>query len=1294
MTRQLCKPRACSLHPQSILRQGCLLAFFLPFLSTAALMAQATNFEVGTTVQRSSVKHLGVNLAGDNFYDSGQMFRNLIFGNPGFEGETWQTIMQCVAVTATSCTDSNIYNVWPANFLQGATFQVISGTALGVTGTITSSTAASFSGNIGVIFNFAATSTPLPVNSWLIVQMTVPGNAQAGWWPTVNGGATLSTDTTDIAPDSPGKQALAINASGSGQSASVDSYFDSTAGRSFVQLNGTYTLAFKAKGLGGNNQLNISVIRQLPTATNETLFNQTVTLTGQWQDYTYTFNAAEDGTFIGTVALSFALAGASMYLDDASLTEAAAPGNPTAYRNAVVNTLKSLQPGVLRYMTLTDYGTSLDNVIAVPFARQRAGWSPQATEQDEVPMGLEEFLVLCQTVGAEPWYTMPGGISPADMQNLIQFLAGDASTAYGAKRAALGQSAPWTTVFPVIHLELGNEMWNGIYEGEGIADPAVYGTRTATIFAAARSAASFNASNFDLIMGSQAVNPGWTQQELAASSGYDSVDAAPYLFNSFNDSSSNEAIFGPMFAQPEEVDSNASGYMAQQAQAASGASTPANLAVYEVNLSTTTGTAAQSVVNQVVGGLGAGIAVADHMLLMIRDLGITTQAMFALTEWENSFSNPANANETMPLWGSVIDMGGETNLKRPQYLAEQLANSAILPTMLTTTVSGANPTWNQPQSTNDSIQLANAHYLQSFAFTDGTHYSVVVFNLSRSGALPVTFSGANAPTGSVLISQFTSANLTDNNESATTTTPVVSGAKQTSIASFNPATPYSLPPYSMTVFLWPGEALPASTTTLQASPAFATTGQSVTLTATVSSQTSTNIPAGTVTFLNGSTTLGTATLNASGLAAFTTTSLPVGSDSITASYGGDPNDTASTSESVPVTIAASLIVTNTALTASAATIGPGQSVTFTATVSPLTGSNVPAGTVAFFDGTTSLGTAPLNASGVATFSTTTLALSNHSITASYGGDSKDAGSVSGAVSVSVAIAPLATTTALAVSATQVTVGQSVTFTATVSPQSGANVAAGTVTFLDGTTTLGTAPLNATGVATFTTTALAAGSNSITAAYGGDNNDLPSTSTAVMISVASAVAPSYMMAVSSSTLNLTAGQASNLTITLTPANGFDMQINLGCSGMPTGVTCTFTPAAVTPSGAPITSSVSILAASQAALVPNPASHGAPGGRLAYGWVMPWGFISLVRLGRKRKRSPAFAWSFRAAAYAFLIAGSLLVSGCGGGSSSTGGSGSVTGSGSTAPTSTTFTLTIISTAPGTQAQSAQITVSVQS
>jgi hypothetical protein len=399
---------------------------------------------------------------------------------------------------------------------------------------------------------------------------------------------------------------------------------------------------------------------------------------------------------------------------------------------------------------------------------------------------------------------MAGETTPQDMQNLIEFLGGSSSTPYGAKRAALGQSAPWTSVFPKIHIELGNEMWNYAMTGEAIPDPVVYGHRATLIFAAARASASYKPGSFDLIMGSQAVNPSYTQQELANSSGYDSVDVAPYLFYSLNDYSSDEAIFGPMFAQPEQTDSTSKGYMAQQAQtAATAGKTPAELAIYEVNLSTVSGTAPQQVVNQVVGGVGAGIAVANHMLLMLRDLGITTQNMFNLPEYLNGFTNTAKGGgESTPLWGSVIDMGGPTNVARPTYLAEQLANSAILPTMLATTVTGANPTWNQPLSKNDDvnrIQLANAHYLQSFAFTDGTRSSVVVINLSRSGSLPVTFSGANAPNGNVLISQLTSAKPTDNNEGLTSHAPVVN-TKQATVSNFNPATPYSLPPFSMTVF--------------------------------------------------------------------------------------------------------------------------------------------------------------------------------------------------------------------------------------------------------------------------------------------------------------------------------------------------------------------------------------------------------------------------------------------------------------------------------------------------------------
>ena len=89
-----------------------------------------------------------------------------------------------------------------------------------------------------------------------------------------------------------------------------------------------------------------------------------------------------------------------------------------------------------------------------------------------------------------------------------------------------------------------------------------------------------------------------------------------------------------------------------------------------------------------------------------------------------------------------------------------------------------------------------------------------------------------------------------------------------------------------------------------------------------------------------------------------------------------------------------------------------------------------------------------------------------------------------------------TTTTLASSMNPSTSGQSVTFTATVSP----SAASGTVTFKDGATTLGTGTLSG-GVATFTTSALALGSHSLTAAYAGDASYSASTSAALTQAVA-------------------------------------------------------------------------------------------------------------------------------------------------------------------------------------------------
>ena len=759
-----------------------------------------TDIAIEGTVQRANVKRLGINIAGQTYYDSGQMLRNLTFRNPGFEGGTWQSILRCKLVTATSCTDGNVYASWPNDFLKGAEFEFISGPAKGLKGPVLSSSKSGTADpSKGVTFTFGRLPMQPALDDFVLVRFSQPGGPEKGWWTSASEGATFAAELKDLSPNSPGRQALRINSAGLGQSAELNSYFDTYTGKSFLTLRGNYRLSFRAKGDGGNNSLSVSIVRQGTAVGNEVLFPvKTVKLTNKWKDYSYDWTASEDGNLTGSIDLRFSISEANILLDDVLVTEEASKTNPTAFRNAVVDTLEKLKPGIIRYTdTGADTGSTIDNMIAPPFARLRAGYSTQSTVQEDIPLGLHEALQLCQVVGAEPWYSLPATASPEEVNHLIEYLAGPSSSVYGSKRAALGQVAPWTTVFRTIHIEYGNELWNqGTFYGAAIADPAVYGRRAGELFGAARSSSWYEAEKFDLILGSWAAVPWWTSQELANSSHYDSIAIAPYLFYKLEDTSSSEAIFGPMFAEPEMIDALDKGYVVQQAKAARNAPHPTRLSVYEVNLGTESGAAPQSMVDAVVPSIAAGLTLTEHMLLMMRDLGITDQAAYALPGHDSKFNNPADRSERMPLWGMVIDMGGPKKLQRSQFLAEELANEAILPTMLETKLTGANPTWRQTKSKNNDIEIDRAHYLQTFAFSDGVHRSLIVFNLSRDRALPITVSGKAAPAASVEVSQLTSKQITDNNERSEAV--VIRNTSPQNIHTV----PYSLPPFSMTVFKW------------------------------------------------------------------------------------------------------------------------------------------------------------------------------------------------------------------------------------------------------------------------------------------------------------------------------------------------------------------------------------------------------------------------------------------------------------------------------------------------------------
>src|SRR3989441_10434596 len=121
--------------------------------------------------------------------------------------------------------------------------------------------------------------------------------------------------------------------------------------------------------------------------------------------------------------------------------------------------------------------------------------------------------------------------------------------------------------------------------------------------------------------------------------------------------------------------------------------------------------------------------------------------------------------------------------------------------------------------------------------------------------------------------------------------------------------------------------------------------------------------------------------------------------------------------------------------------------------------------------------------------------------------------------------PIATATSVHSSGTPSVFVQLVTFTATVTPAPPANE---TITFTDGSTPLGSAPLNATGSATLATTSLSVGTHTISASYAGDSNFAASSGSTVQ----AVNKASTSVAVTSSDSSAVFGESPSFTATVT------------------------------------------------------------------------------------------------------------------------------------------------------------------
>jgi Bacterial Ig-like domain (group 3) len=275
-------------------------------------------------------------------------------------------------------------------------------------------------------------------------------------------------------------------------------------------------------------------------------------------------------------------------------------------------------------------------------------------------------------------------------------------------------------------------------------------------------------------------------------------------------------------------------------------------------------------------------------------------------------------------------------------------------------------------------------------------------------------------------------------------------------------------------------------TSISVSPDPSDYGQAVTLTAAVAHlPPGFGIPSGTTTFLEDSTVLGTGTLGGTGHATFSTSSLAAGVHSVHAAYAGDAQFTGSVSGSYALTIDTPTAVS---VTTSPSPSVFGQLVTILATVTATTpGAPTPEGFVSFSEGGTVLAAhVGLSGAGRAIFGTTGLSIGSHTLTVNYLGAGLFHPSAGDNRSNPQVVDRAATATDIGGGPILSDFHQAVTLTATVGVLSpGAGTPTGIASFREGGSVLGTGSFDATGKATFSTTALSAGYHTVTTSYDGD-----------------------------------------------------------------------------------------------------------------------------------------------------------------------------------------------------------------
>lgn len=490
-------------------------------------------------------------------------------------------------------------------------------------------------------------------------------------------------------------------------------------------------------------------------------------LDGAWREFTFTGRVPNDlrvdeGLSVIAVLITAPAGSApgAAYLDDIALEDGAL-ATPSGFSRPLVERLKEARCGVLRFYGIAELSTLVDGITARSAAD--APWTflslASRGRAGLVHAVVDQWMLLAEEVGAEPWITVGAPNLPEDWHNLISYLAAPADFDDASRRrAAHGHPEPWTARFGTIHLEIGNEWWNGIFSPYHITQPAKYGEFCATIARAARAHPHFDAGKIRIVAGGWAINANnWNGAVDAAAEGVDAVSIAPYLLHALDRHDTPEARYGPLFADVEAY-ARDGGRRTREALSANGKGT--RLAVYELNTHLVSGAAPAEAASAVCTSVAAGVAVLDQALSVMA--GLQASPVNYFTALQRGFNS---GGTRLGLWGVLRREADGTLRPRPVWHGLRLANRHLIDGDLVRAEVIDGPSWDQPE--NGSVPATRGvPYLAAYAFRREGGYNVLLVNRHRATPIraAIALPGGAAAAGPIRTATLTGARIGDHNE--------------------------------------------------------------------------------------------------------------------------------------------------------------------------------------------------------------------------------------------------------------------------------------------------------------------------------------------------------------------------------------------------------------------------------------------------------------------------------------------------------------------------------------------------